>query len=69
MNLSKIIGLTLFCLGIVILIYAFSATQTLLESLVKWFAGYYTEHTMIALLGGIVMLIFGGLLAFRPRQQ
>lgn len=68
MNITKAIGLTFFCVGIVILLFAFTATQTLLESSVKWFAGYYTEHTMIALIGGIAMLICGGLLAFRFRE-
>lgn len=65
MNFKKIIGLTFFCIGIIVLLFALNATQTWLESSVKWFAGYYTEHTMIALIGGAAMLTFGSLLAFR----
>lgn len=68
MNLGRIFGLTIFCIGIVLLLFGITATQTLLESIVKWFAGYYTEHTMIVLFAGIVMVIGGGLLAFLRRQ-
>lgn len=67
MNLGRIMGLTIFCVGIILLLFGFTATQTLLESIVKWFAGYYTEHTMIVLIAGMAMAIGGGLLAFFRR--
>ncbi|MBA3238675.1 MAG: DUF3185 family protein [Parachlamydiaceae bacterium] len=52
MNIKRIIGFTFLAIGVVVLLFAFSATQTFLESFVKWFAGYYTKHTMIALIAG-----------------
>jgi hypothetical protein len=65
MSLSKVFGLTVFCVGIVLLLFAFSATQTIFESIVKGIAGYYTEHTMLVLVAGVAMLVCGGLLALR----
>ncbi len=68
MNLTKNFGITIFSVGIVILLFAFTATQTWFESIFKGFAGYYTEHTMVALISGIAMVIGGALLAFSRRR-
>lgn len=68
MNFQKILGSVFFCIGLIVLLFALTATQTWLESSVKWFAGYYTEHTMVALVGGAAMLTCGSLMAFGQRK-
>lgn len=68
MNSKNIIGLTFFCVGLIVLLFALGATQTWLESFFKWFAGYYTEHTMIALISGAALLTIGSLMAFSAKK-
>jgi hypothetical protein len=59
MGIGRIIGLALLALGVVLMIFGFTATDTLGEQASKVFFGRYTNETMAMIVGGIVSAVVG----------
>ncbi len=67
MNATKIFGLVLFVIGIVLLGFGINASQAVTEKVMEGVTGHYTDNTMWYILGGIALVISGGALAFSNR--
>lgn len=65
MESSRMIGLVLVVVGVMLLFFGYQATETVTEQVYETFAGRYTQTTMIYLIGGAASLIAGGAFWFR----
>lgn len=54
-----IIGTTIFCTGISLLIFGIHSSNSFLEKFIEKFTGRYTEETMAYIIGGIAASIAG----------
>ena len=63
MNPWKISGIALFVVGLILLVYCFTATGSLVDEASKTFTGRYTDATMGYLVGGAAATVAGVLLA------
>ena len=55
----RIIGLVLFAIGIVLLIFGYNASQSVGERIVEGFTGHFTNQTMWYLIGGVAATVGG----------
>ena len=70
MSGGQIAGIALFALGLVLLFFGFTATDSVLERGSKALTGEYTNQTMFYIIGGIVSAVAGlGLLLFGARKE
>jgi len=69
MNLWKISGIVLLVVGVILLVYGFTATDSLVDSASKTFTGRYTDNTMAYLVGGAAAAVAGLLLALVGRKR
>lgn len=69
MSVSRIIGVVLVAVGVVLLIFAVTATDSPAEQLSQAFTGTYTEETMWYFILGIAAVVGGGLLALFGRGR
>jgi uncharacterized membrane protein len=68
MPLSRIIGIVMLVIGVVLLIFGFQATDTVGEDLHEAVTGRYTDTTMWYLIGGGALGLLGLLLTiFAPK--
>ena len=65
MSLPRILGIALLVVGVLLLVYGLSATNSLVDEASKSFTGHYTDNTMIYLVGGAAAAVAGLLLALR----
>jgi drug/metabolite transporter (DMT)-like permease len=65
MALPRILGIALLVVGVILLVYGLSATDSLVDEASKSFTGRYTDNTMIYLVGGAAAAVAGLLLALR----
>ena len=63
MNMSRVIGAVIFVIGVVLLGFAFHATNAPLEKLSDTLTGRYSNETMWYFAIGIAAAVGGGLLA------
>lgn len=61
--MSRLLGLVLLAVGIVLLGFGINASQAVTEKVVEGVTGHYTDHTMWYIIGGIAMIVGGGVLA------
>jgi len=66
MNLSQILGFTVIAVGVILLVFAYRASNTPVEQLSDALTGRFTDRTMwyfivggAALVGGAAMILFG----------
>lgn len=59
---SKIIGLVVLAIGVVLLIFGINATHSVTERIVEGFTGKYTDQTTWYLMGGIAAIVGGAAL-------
>ena len=59
MSLFRILGTVIFIVGVVLLIFGISATETTGEKIVDEVTGHYTDKTMWYIVGGIAMIVGG----------
>lgn len=68
MALSRIIGIVLLILGVVVLLFGFQSSESVADQATEAVTGRYTETTMWYLIGGLALCVLGGLMAlFAPR--
>jgi len=63
--MNKAIGLALLGVGIVLIIWGASATDSFSSDVSRFFTGKPTDKAMWILLGGVAATICGGVLSFR----
>jgi uncharacterized membrane protein YidH (DUF202 family) len=68
MSGSRIIGIVILAVGIVLLIFGMNASHAPIDQISETFTGRYTQTTMTYLIIGIVAVIGGGLLAVSGRR-
>jgi hypothetical protein len=68
MSGSRIIGIVILAVGIVLLIFGMNASHAPIDQISETFTGRYTQTTMTYLIIGIVAVIGGGLLALSGRR-
>lgn len=66
MPINRISGAALFALGLLLLIFAYNATQAPVEEITQNLTGNYSDKTMwyfvgavVAIVGGILLGVFG----------
>jgi drug/metabolite transporter (DMT)-like permease len=66
MAISKILGFVVFALGVLMLVFAYDATQAPVEEITNTITGNYSDQTMwyfaagvAAIVGGILLIAFG----------
>ena len=67
MNITRIFGVIILVIGIVLLGFGINSSQAVTEKVMEGVTGRYTEHTMWYIIGGIAMIVGGGALAFLGR--
>ena len=65
----NIIGLALFALGIVLLIFGFHESQSLSSDVSRFFTGNPTDRSIWFIAGGAVAVIVGMILALRGMKR
>lgn len=68
MTMSRIIGVALFAIGVVVLAFAYNSTKAPLEELSNTITGRYSDETMWYFAVGIAAAVGGGLLAVFGRR-
>jgi uncharacterized protein DUF3185 len=63
MGISRIIGLTLLAIGVVLVLFGYNASQSMGEQIVEGFTGRFTNQTMWYLIGGTAAIVGGGALS------
>jgi drug/metabolite transporter (DMT)-like permease len=65
---SQILGAALFAIGVVLLIFAYQASNAPLDQVLSTVTGRYSQQTMVYLVLGIGGVVAGGLLFARGRR-
>ena len=65
MTQTTIIGLIALAVGIVLLFFAWRASNTPVEQISEALTGRFTGNTMWYLVGGVIGVVAGGALLFR----
>jgi hypothetical protein len=68
MSPTRIIGIVVLVVGIVLLGFGINAAHAPLDRLSETFTGRYTHQTMLYLVIGAVAIVGGGLLALAGRR-
>lgn len=63
MSSRRILGLSLFALGLLLLWFGMHATESVADTLTEGVTGRYTDRTMWYLVGGGVLAVAGALLS------
>lgn len=67
--MNNIVGLAIFALGIVLLIFGFNESQTISSSVSRAFTGNPTDRAMWMTIGGGAAVVLGLILALRSRRS
>ena len=59
---SKLLGIILLVVGVILLIFGFNASQSLGDQVAETFTGRFTYETMWYIIGGAVAVVVGGFL-------
>lgn len=68
MSAQRLVGLVLFAVGIVLLIFGIHASQSVVEQVVSGTTGHVMNKTMWYIIGGVLMIIGGGALMTLGRR-
>ena len=62
MNTVRIVGITAFTIGILLLVVGYNASEAPVEQLADTFTGRFTDRTMTYLIAGATAVIAGAML-------
>lgn len=65
-HMNKALGIALLAVGIGLLIFGISATDSFASHFSRFFTGNPTDKAMWLVLGGVASLVVGGIMVFRP---
>ncbi len=63
MGTTKIFGVVLLVVGVLLLFFGYQASQSMGEQLAETFTGRFSDETMWYLIGGAAAVVAGALLA------
>jgi len=66
---NNIVGLGIFAVGIVLLIFGFNESRSFASDVSRFFTGNPTNHSIWLIIGGAVAVIVGLFLALTSRRQ
>jgi hypothetical protein len=66
--MNKALGIALLAVGVVLLVFGISETDSFSSHFSRLFTGNPTDKAMWLLLGGTASLVVGGVLTFRPAR-
>jgi drug/metabolite transporter (DMT)-like permease len=69
MSGRRVIGIVLAVVGVVLLYFGLTASDSLVDQASKTFTGRFTQQTMIYIILGIVALVGGGLTALSAGRR
>ena len=69
MSGRSVIGIVLAAVGVVLLYFGITASDSLVDQASKTFTGRFTQQTMIYIILGVVALVGGGLTALSARRN
>jgi drug/metabolite transporter (DMT)-like permease len=69
MTMTRILGVTLFAIGIVLLIMGYNASESPVNQISDALTGSYTDRTMWFIVGGVAGVVCGALIAAFGRSS
>jgi hypothetical protein len=69
MSGRSVIGTVLAAVGVVLLYFGITASDSLVDQAAKTFTGRFTQQTMIYIILGVAALVGGGLTALSARRH
>ncbi len=63
MGSSKLLGIILLVVGVIVLLFGFNASQSLGDQVTETLTGRFTDETMWYIIGGTVAVVVGSFLA------
>lgn len=63
MKITRIVGLVLLAVGVMLLIFGYTASQSVSEQVVSGVTGHFTNQTMWYVIGGGAALVGGAALS------
>jgi len=69
MSGRSVIGIVLAAVGVVLLYFGITASDSLVDQASKTFTGRFTQQTMIYIILGVAALVGGGLTALSARRH
>tara|TARA_R110001592_G_scaffold64194_4_gene197434 strand:+ start:8336 stop:8554 length:219 start_codon:yes stop_codon:yes gene_type:complete len=63
MNNIQILGIGVFLMGVVLLVFAYNATEAPVDQISDMLTGRYSDTTMLYIVAGIITMVGGGLAA------
>jgi len=67
--MRRTLGIALFVVGIILLIFGISASESIGSSIKEFFTGTPTDKTVWFLIGGAAAIVAGGFLSFAPGRD
>ena len=67
--MNNIVGLAIFALGVVLLIFGFNESQSFSSDVSRFFTGNPTNHSMWLIIGGVVAVVAGLFLAITGARK
>jgi hypothetical protein len=67
--MNNVVGLAVFAVGIVLLIFGFNASQSFSSDVSRFFTGNPTDKSMWLLIGGAAAVIIGLVVAIRGTRR
>ncbi len=68
-NMNNIVGLGIFALGVVLLIFGFNESHSFSSDVSRFFTGNPTDRSLWLIVGGAVAVIVGLVLALRAGRR
>ena len=66
--MNKVIGIALVAAGIALIVFGINASDSVGSDFSRFFTGEPTNKALWLLVGGIVSLVTGGVIAMRPAR-